>query len=106
MFLAFHRHVRRTNRRLAVALAVLALGTAVAAEHAAPADHHMDGAMAVCLAIAVGVGAIVAALPVLGRLVPAPPRAPVAMLPAVVASVPVVRPRERGSPARLQVFRR
>jgi NhaP-type Na+/H+ or K+/H+ antiporter len=106
--LAIRRHLRDHRRRLLALAVVVLLGVALWSAHATPAEHHMGKAMAVCLAVAVVATASVAALPVLGRLVPGIPRPRRSGLPRLARgwAPPPFTGRARGDPAVLQVFRR
>ena len=85
------RLLRSTRRRLAVALALLALGGVVAAHHGVVTDMHHMPAGAICLAILAGTAAVAVAL---GRVaVPATSGltliwTPVDALPPIARSVP------------------
>jgi peptidoglycan/LPS O-acetylase OafA/YrhL len=58
--MTLRRALRRSRRRLVVALAVVGLAGAVAAHHGWPMDTHGMPAAALCLAIATAAGAAVA----------------------------------------------
>jgi hypothetical protein len=107
MSLVIRRHLRTRRRRLLAVAVVALLGAAVWSAHAAPGDHHMGEAAAICLAVAAVAAAGIAAAPRLGRLLPGRPRPPAsrAVTRSVLAVPPVVG-RARGHPAVLQVFRR
>jgi ethanolamine transporter EutH len=106
MAIAFRRVAERANRWLVLLLLVLPLSGAIVAAHTGVPGHHMDGAMAMCVAVATAVAVMVATAPVLGRLIPALPR-PVDAQPRtdVRARPSAWLEGARGSPAWLQVFR-
>jgi hypothetical protein len=90
----------------ALVCAVVLLGASVASAHTSVGDDHMGEAAAVCLAVVVAGGAALAAVPRLGRLVPAPPRPVDAD--CTRAPVPTARRAPgwpRGDPSLLQVLR-
>jgi hypothetical protein len=99
--------LRQRRRRAAILCAVVLLGATVAAAHTSVADDHVGQAATMCLAVMAAGGAAVAALPVLGRLLPRPH--------ALVGTTRLARSdlpapagvhRARGDPSVLQIFRR
>jgi hypothetical protein len=99
--------LRQRRRRAAILFAVLLVGVAVAAAHTSVADDHMGEAATVCLAVMAAGGAVVAALPTFGRLLPRPlvSVGEIGLTTSVVLSQTGLY-RARGDPSVLQVFRR
>jgi hypothetical protein len=104
------RLLRHSRRRLALVVAVIALGGVVSLHHSGPAmgamDHGMSKGMTVCLAIVSAVGTAIAIAA--AGLFPWRQSCPTSELSIVPSSVPRRPPlaRARAGPVVLQVLRR
>jgi hypothetical protein len=104
------RSLRHSRRRLAVLVAVIALGGVVSLHHSRPAmgamDHSMSKGMTICLAIVTAAGIAIAVAA--AGLFPWRQWSPTSELSFVPSSVPRRPPlaRARAGPVVLQVLRR
>ncbi len=107
MFRVLDRVQRRRGRHAVAIVIAITLGGFVAAAHSGIGSDHMGEAVAMCVAVTATAAVAVAAVPALGRLLPASPRARSWNVPAsFVRLSPLDLARARGHPAVLQVFRR